>query len=128
MRIKKAGKEDFVEMHKLLVGIFPNALLKILENDEFFIAKDGEILGFAHFYEDEKKIVLKGFGVAESRRKGGVGGSLLDKLASYAKKKGKNVYLKTKIRNPALRLYCRKGFCFKKLKGETLTMVCRMAN
>lgn len=128
MRIRKAKKEDFVEVHKLLLSIFPNARAKIDEKDEFLVAFDKEIAGFAHFFEDGKKIILKGFGVAENERKKGVGGVLLDRLISYAKRKKKNVYLKTKLGNPALTLYCSKGFCFKRLKGETLTMVFRMQN
>ncbi len=129
MNVRKAVKTDFVEVHKLLLSIFPNAKAKIGEKDEFFIAeRDSGIDGFAHFSEDEEKIILKGFGVSEKSRKQGVGGTILDVLLAHAKKTGKNVYLKTKIGNPALRLYCRKGFCFKRLKDDTLTMVFRKSN
>lgn len=129
MEIKKATKNDFVEIHKLLLGIFHDATANIGEMDEFFVAKEKEeILGFAHFSEDGEKIILKGLGVAEKCRKTGVGGALLAKLTAHAKRKGKDVYLKTTIRNPALRLYCKKGFCFKGLKGETLTLALRNKN
>ncbi len=129
MRIRKATKADFVETHKLLVSVFPNAKAKIGEEDEFLAAEENGIIeGFAHFCEDRKKIILKGLGVAEKARKRGIGGLLLDRIIGYAKEKRKNIYLKTKIRNPALKLYCAKGFCFRRLKGETLTMVYRNAN
>ncbi len=129
MRIRKAGKEDFVELHKLFLSIFPNAKARIGERDEFLIAEErGEMTGFAHFSEDEKRIILKGLGVGEKSRKRGAGGALLDRLIAHAKKRKKSVYLKARIRNPALKLYCKKGFCFKRLKGETLTMVYRIPN
>ncbi|VVB97909.1 Acetyltransferase (GNAT) family protein [uncultured archaeon] len=127
-RVTRAGKEDFVEIHKLLLGIFPDAAANIGANDDFFVAKDPDVVGFAHYCEDKERIILKGFGVAEKYRKGGVGGLLLDRLVGYAKRKRKNVYLKAKVGNPALRLYCSKGFCFKRIKGETLTLVFRIAN
>jgi GNAT superfamily N-acetyltransferase len=128
IRVGKARKEDLVEIHKLLLSAFPNASARIGEGDEFFIARDPEVVGFAHYVEDGKKIVLKGFAVSEGRRKQGVGGLILDALIAHANKAKKSVYLKTKAGNPALRLYTRKGFCFKRLKGETLTMVFRIVN
>ncbi len=129
METRKATKNDFVEIHKLLLGIFHDANAKIGEKDEFFVAKEnGEILGFAHFSEDGEKIILQGLGVAEKCRRTGVGGALLDKLVAYSKRNGKNVYLKTTIRNPALRLYCKNGFCFRKMDGETLTLALRNKN
>lgn len=129
MEIKKATKNDFVEIHKLLLGIFHDATANIGESDGFFVAKERkEILGFAHFSEDGNRIILKGLGVAEGCRKTGVGGALLDKLIAHAKKGRKSVYLKTTTRNPALRLYCKKGFCFRQLKGETLTLALKNKN
>lgn len=125
MQIRKAGKEDFIELHKLLLSIFPNAEAKISAKDEFFLAeeKDG-IVGFAH-YTDGSKIVLRGFGVREGVRNKGVGGLILDRLIFEARKGKKKIYLKTKMNNPALKLYYSKGFVLKREIGETLTLVFR---
>ena len=129
MGARMAKKEDFVELHKLILRIFPQSGARISEKDGFFVVdgKDG-LAGFAHYTEDGKRIILRGFGVAEGERKHGYGGMLLDALLAHAGKAKKSVFLKAKIRNPAVRLYCSKGFCFKRLKGETLTMVFRIAN
>lgn len=129
MKVRKTRTEDFIEVHKLILSIFPNAIAKIKENDEFLVAEEnGEIFGFVHFSEDENKIILKGFGVMEKFRKRGIGGQLLDELINYGKTKRKNIYLKTKLENRAVNLYSRKGFCFKRVKGESVTMVYRIAN
>ena len=59
----------------------------------------------------------------EGFRNRGVGGMLLDALIARATKSGKKIYLKTKMRNPALKLYSNKGFTVKRARGETLTLV-----
>lgn len=127
MKVRMATKEDFVEVHKLLFSIFPNAKAKLKESDKFIIAEEkGELIGFAHFSEDGKKVLLHGFGVMESQRNKGIGSALLDALISYARKR--KIFLKTKTNNPAFRLYCRKGFVLKRQKGESVTMIYRHAN
>ena len=128
MRIRMAGKEDFVEIHKLLAEIFPDAGARIGENDSFFVAEDNSLVGFVHFSEDERKIVVKGLGVAPGRRRGGVGGMLLDALLARAKAGRKSVFLKTRVDNPAAGLYASRGFFVKKTRGGTLLMVLRSPN
>lgn len=127
--VRMGERRDFVEIHKLIISIFPNAAARVDGGDGFFVAElDGKIVGFAHFSEDGKRILLNGFGVVGEARNMGAGGAILDELVKYAEKGGRCVYLKSKLNNPALKLYCEKGFCFRRLAGETLTMVRKAAN
>ncbi|MBU0586149.1 GNAT family N-acetyltransferase [Candidatus Micrarchaeota archaeon] len=128
MRVRTAKKEDFVEVHKLLLSVFPNAMAKIKENDEFLIAEENEIMGFAHITELEDKILLNGFGVGEKFRGKGAGSAIMDVLIRLAKVARKNVYLKTKVDCPALPLYRKKGFIVKRLKNDVYTMILKFAN
>lgn len=128
MRVRRARKEDFVEIHKLILEIFPNARARIEAGDEFFVAEENKLVGFAHFCEDNKKIVLKGLGVRALNRNKGIGEKLVDEVITHAKKAGKKIYLKTKVDNPALKLYYRKGFCLLKAKENKLVLVMRMHN
>lgn len=129
MLVRKAARTDFIEIHKLILLVFPDADAKMDGNDEFFVAEEGgSLVGFAHFSEDEKKILLNGFGVVQARRGKGAGGAILDTLLAYADGRKKSVYAKARLGSDALRLYCRKGFCMKRLKGRSVTLVFRNAN
>jgi len=128
MEVREAVRSDFVEVHKLLLSVFPNAAANIGKGDGFFVAEDSGLIGFAHFSEDRRKIVLRGLGVKENARERGAGGMLLDALIARAKRGNKKIYLKARMGSPALSLYKDKGFCVKRMNGETLTLVFRIGN
>ena len=123
MIVRKARKEDFVEVHKLLLQVFSSARVKIGPNDEFIVADEGgELVGFAHICENRKRIILKGFGVIHNLRGKGIGSGLLDELIAYSAKIRKNIHLKTRVGCPALSLYYKKGFATKRIKGNIIML------
>lgn len=105
-----------VETVMLLVQkIFPNTEIEFGEDDLILVAEDNRVIrGFAHLVEIGDKVILQGLGVDESYRGFGVGSSLLDRICELCDQTGKQIFLKTKVFNPAVELYGRHGFSVKR--------------
>jgi ribosomal protein S18 acetylase RimI-like enzyme len=122
--IQRARKADMASIEEMVAILFPNASLRNLPHDVFFIAKrSGISIGFCHLRMRDDRCYISGLGVLAHYREHGFGTALMREALSYADRHGARVtYLKVRALNTASKLYLSLGF-FEKRMGETLVLV-----
>jgi len=127
--IQEVDPENADMVLPLIRKIFPNAQIRIDEDDLFYVAiNNSRIVGFLHLTEKEKCFVLKGIGVDEKHRNSGNGSLLMEKVEELSKITEKKVLLKVRCMNPAISLYERFGFTMGKSFGPIYTLVKKAHN
>jgi ribosomal protein S18 acetylase RimI-like enzyme len=126
-RIREVDDEELEEIADLIMEIFPDANLDFSDLDRVFVVENNqELVGFAHITDDDKRVIIRGFGVSENYRNFGAGSALMEKILELCELSDRPVYLKVKALNPAIHLYERYGFCLKKFGGAAHVIVKRM--
>lgn len=127
--ITEAKAIESPELVEFIKTIFPKSRVKVGEKDMVFIAKDkDELVGFVHFRELKKRLVLQGIGVKESHRKRGIGDMLIQKALQERNLQSQDILLKVKSTNiVAINLYQKNGFTQKSF-GNVITMVRKVNN
>ncbi|MFA6907572.1 MAG: GNAT family N-acetyltransferase [Candidatus Micrarchaeia archaeon] len=122
--IRRARKADHPAIEEMVSVLFPNANLRNLPYDVFFIAeRSGMPIGFCHLRMRDDLCYISGLGVLAHYREHGFGTALMREALAYADSHGARVtYLKVRALNTASKLYLALGF-FEKRMGETLVLV-----
>ncbi|MFH2106851.1 MAG: GNAT family N-acetyltransferase [Candidatus Micrarchaeota archaeon] len=110
MEIRIISETEILDVLKLIAKLFPKAYPVLKENDQIYVAIEGEkIIGFLHMTEKEDKILLNGIGIVEEYRGKHVGTKLMGHLIDEAK--DRPIYLKVTEKNfIAQALYEKFGF------------------
>ena len=122
--IRRARKADQPAIEEMVALLFPNAKLRNLPYDVFFLAeRSGMPIGFCHLRMRDDRCYISGLGVLAHYREHGFGTALMREALAYADRHGARVtYLKVRALNTASKLYLSLGF-FEKRMGETLVLV-----
>ncbi|MCX6771882.1 MAG: GNAT family N-acetyltransferase [Candidatus Micrarchaeota archaeon] len=122
--IRRARKADMDAIEEMVALLFPNAKLRNLPYDVFFMAeRSGLPIGFCHLRMRDDRCYISGLGVLAHYREHGFGTALMREALSYADAHGARVTcLKVRALNTASKLYLSLGF-FEKRMGETLVLV-----
>lgn len=121
--VKEVRQNELSLVLPLIKKIFPNADIRITEDDLFFVAFfQGKIIGFLHLTETERYLFLRGIGVHPDYQDSGHGSTLLRKVDEISELTAKKVYLKVKSTNPAVLLYEKFGFMLHRF-GVVYTLV-----
>ena len=122
--IRRARKADMPSIGEMVSLLFPNANLRNLPGDIFFLAeRSGMPIGFCHLRMRDDRCYISGLGVLAHYREHGFGTALMRSALAYADRHGARMtYLKVRALNTASKLYLSLGF-YEKRMGETLLLV-----
>lgn len=113
--IRVLRPEELEDALDVIAEVFPDVDPNMSEDDIVLLAESGgRPVGFAHAFEEEKRIMLQGIGVEESARGQGIGTMLLERMLEIFSRSDKPMVLRTKLDNPAIELYHNFGFKVKK--------------
>jgi len=121
--VRTARPSEMDETKNLIRRIFPDAIVRIHDDDTLLLAEHlGKAVGFAHLVDEGDRLILQGIGVEESMRGYGVGSLLLERVLE-TQDETRPVYLKVKAMNPAVDFYARHGFFVKKFGHDVHVLV-----
>lgn len=121
--IRSMKASEIEGMKGLIRRIFPDALVRIHDNDTLLLAEHlGRAVGFAHLVDGGDHLVLQGIGVEESVRGQGVGTLLLEHVLEM-QDDGRPIYLRVRALNPAVDFYARYGFFVKRFGDHVHVLV-----
>jgi ribosomal protein S18 acetylase RimI-like enzyme len=109
---------------EMMALLFPNARLRVLPYDVFYMAeRSGIPIGFCHLRMRESRCYIAGLGVLAHYREHGIGTALLQHALYYADRHAaQSTYLKVRAMNTATKLYLSLGF-YERRSGDTLLLV-----